>query len=185
MSLRLIGLSGAARSGKDTAAAAICMHYDNASIRSFAKPLKDMLRVGLDWTDDHIEGSLKEVIDLRYGFSPRKAMQTLGTEWREALGCRDLWVNVMQANLPDKGILVIPDCRFDREAEWVRKQGGAVIHIHRPNALTVLDHASERGISVDLIDAVVHNDCPIEQFQARVLAAVDEHFTGQLALSEV
>jgi dephospho-CoA kinase len=76
----LIGITGRARCGKDTAA-----DYLSANIGfkkySFAKPIKDAVKDMFGLTEDHVNGYLKEVVLPDICHSPRFLMQTLGTEW--------------------------------------------------------------------------------------------------------
>ena len=88
--------------GKDSTADIIVSHFGYRK-HSLADVMKEACRVIFGWTDKHLYGELKEVIDPRYGISPRHALQTLGTEWgqyklseydsfKETTG-RKLWVN--------------------------------------------------------------------------------------------
>ena len=76
--MRLIGIAGQARSGKDTLASYLLDNLDGVWLRSsFADPLKEMLRaIGVDCSDD-----AKAVVSDVYGVTPRHMMQTLGIEW--------------------------------------------------------------------------------------------------------
>jgi hypothetical protein len=87
----LIGLTGKARSGKDTVAG----YLNNKHMFShywFSKPMKDACRTIFGWDDRHLYGDLKEVVDPVYGISPRVALQTLGTERGRNCINQDLWL---------------------------------------------------------------------------------------------
>jgi len=63
----IIGLCGAARSGKDTAATMLGVESGRAILRvQIAGPLKAFLRDLFDWTEEHTDGDLKDVPDERY-----------------------------------------------------------------------------------------------------------------------
>lgn len=161
----IVGLCGAAGSGKTTAAQELVrrLHYKR---HRFAGPLKDMLRV-IGLTDAQVDGDQKEVpCDLLCGRTPRHAMQTIGTQWgRECIG-EDFWIRAWTATLPQCHHVVVDDVRFDNEADAIRSLGGVIVRIDRPN-LDVTDslekraHASEAGLTS--VDIVVVNDGTIDQ----------------------
>jgi hypothetical protein len=53
--------------------------------------------------------------------------------------------------------MVIPDIRFENEAEWIRKNG-LLIRIVRPDAMEVASHSSENGVSTEAIDEIIWNN---------------------------
>ena len=68
----IIGLTGKARSGKDTVAAHLQEAYKSHHYW-FSKPMKDACRSMFGWGDEHLYGELKEEVDQRYGI--RSTMQ--------------------------------------------------------------------------------------------------------------
>ena len=157
--IQLIGLSGAAGSGKSTAAQ--YLHDAHRYQRKrFAAPLKDALRRMLHGAlvDDHtaermIEGDLKEVpATVLLGKTPRQAMQSLGTEWgRNCIG-EDFWVNLMRHALDNSkrgALIVIEDVRFDNEAALIRDFGGRIIRMEGRGGIPGT-HVSEAGVEPDL-----------------------------------
>ena len=156
----VIALAGLAGSGKSTAANYLIEKHGFVRVK-FAGPLKDMLRAfGL--TDAHIEGPLKELpTPLLCGQTPRHAMQTLGTEWRDLIH-RDLWINMWSQTVTDVldrgGRVVTDDCRFSHEASVVAGFGGVVARVACPWAglATGGGHASENGGLAH--DVVIWND---------------------------
>lgn len=76
----IIALTGRKGSGKDTVAVHLQQEYGFAKY-AFADPMKKACRIIFGWSTEAVYGDLKERIDPRYGISPRKALQTLGTEW--------------------------------------------------------------------------------------------------------
>lgn len=175
--LPIIGIAGKARSGKNTAADLISEVYDCVQY-SFAAPIKQMVQVGLGLTASQTDGSLKEDGTI-YGRTPRQIMQTLGTEWGRQLVNPDIWLitaenwcRAMNAELPDTAI-IITDVRFDNEAEWVRKQGGVIIHVRRDTSAKVPEHASEAGVTVKPgVDFIVDNDGSLADLTDAVLEVV-------------
>lgn len=167
----IIGLTGKARSGKDTAAEYLATigfdHY------WFSKPMKDACKVIFDWSDQHVYGDLKEVVDPAFGCSPRQALQTLGTEWgRDCIG-ENLWVDIAKAKMRCAENIVISDVRFDNEARAIREMGGFVIEIIRPGIKSVEAHSSEGGIGRKLIDKYVANSGTIDNLHERIRSIID------------
>lgn len=159
MKKQLIGISALARCGKTTVANYLHERY-GLDHYSFAGPLKQGLQVMLGLSDEHTEGELKELPLPQFGGkSPRQLMQTLGTEWGRSLVDNQIWLTCAQGRLQSatQG-LVIADVRFENEAQWIRDNGGVVVHIQRPGAATVSAHASEAGVAIAEGDVLVVND---------------------------
>lgn len=177
--MMLIGLAGKARSGKDTAAAYLAKDI-GLYRHAFADPIKRMLEQVFG--NNFVDGD-RERIDPISGVSYRKLMQTLGTEWGRAVQ-PDLWTRVAKAkwewvkdgmpwetplgkcsnlqlhNEQMNAGMVLSDVRFDNEAEWIRSEGGIVIHVERPDTdqVGIAGHASEAGLTKIHGDWVLRND---------------------------
>ncbi len=178
MTQLLIGLAGAARSGKTSAAQHLAVlfgfiHY------ALAQPIKAMLAQGFNLGDAHLEGALKEQPLPWLGKAPRELMQLLGTEFGRGMVHPDLWLLLAAQNLdnlincyPGGRGVVISDLRFENEAAFVRQRGGVVIHILRPDAPGVAAHSSEAGIGIHDNDLVIHNDGELADFLNHVEQAL-------------
>ncbi len=165
----LIGIAGRARTGKDTVAGFIIAAQGGYRY-SFADPIRRMLaQLGVDMSDPYWQ-SRKEDLIPALGVSPRHMMQTLGTEWGRQLINPDLWlVMAQQALLTNGPGMVVPDVRFDNEAEWIRKHGGRIIHLVRPTASDVAPHASENGVARDESrDILLFNTGTLDELQVAV-----------------
>ncbi|SEQ10673.1 hypothetical protein SAMN04244573_01033 [Azotobacter beijerinckii] len=178
MSTLLIGLTGAAHSGKSTAARELVAHYGFLHY-AFAQPLKAMLAQGLNLSDAQLEGAQKEAPLPWLGKSPRELLQTLGTEWGRHLVHPELWLRIARQNLgnladchPQAPGIVISDVRYEDEAEFVRQRGGVLVHILRPDAPPIRTHATETGIAIGDNDLVIHNDSDPDGFRQRVRETV-------------
>lgn len=128
----VVAFNAPAGGGKSTAARHLIDNHGYTLVK-FAAPLKGMMRM-LGLTDEHIEGSLKEVpCPLLCGKTPRYAMQTIGTEWgRDIIGA-DLWANAWREIASDVldqgGRVVCDDMRFANEESVVRQLGGVVVRL--------------------------------------------------------
>lgn len=150
MSLFLIGLTGAAGSGKSTVAERVVTEWGGHR-HPFARPLKRMLRlfledqgVGLAVACRMTDGDLKEVpSDHLGGQTPRRAMQTLGTEWGRGLSST-LWIDAWRRAVEDRSwkeavdggtaLIVADDARFPNEVAAIRALGGIIVRVDRPGA---------------------------------------------------
>lgn len=164
----LIGIAGRARSGKDTVANFIVAAIGGYRY-SFADPIRAMLApLGVDMNDPYWQARKEDVIPA-LGVSPRRMMQTLGTEWGRNLINPDLWLVMAHQRLLRNGPgMVISDVRFENEAAWIRKHGGRIIHVIRPEAKAVEAHASEDGIEMQDTDARLFNSGTLEELQLSV-----------------
>jgi len=149
--MRLIGIAGQARSGKDTLASYMLDNLDGIWLRSsFADPIKEMLRaIGVDCSDDK-----KAVVSDDYGVTPRHMMQTLGTEWGRHMIDGDIWVKAF-ARLNAGECVIVPDVRFENEAELVREHG-VLIHLVGRGGIEG-NHVSENAIAFKPGDIVIDN----------------------------
>lgn len=180
--MRLIGVAGKARSGKDTAARFLIEEFGLVKY-SFADPIKEAVKAMFGLTDEHVNGRLKETPLPYIGESPRRIMQTLGTEWGRDMIRPDLWVMLAQqqwrsvqecAERTFNGGMIVPDVRFEDEAEFIRSNGGLLIHIVRPDAPQIAGHVSEAGVNVDHSrDVVIRNDGDLDDLKAGVIDLVN------------
>lgn len=165
---RVVALTGAAGSGKSTAADYLIRQHGYERVK-FAGPLKDMCRaIGL--TEDHIEGRLKEVpSDMLCGKTPRHLMQALGTELGRNMIGEDFWIRLWLHRVAGAGRVVVDDLRFPNEAAAVRSLGGVIIKLEGRGGIAGT-HASEAGCGTH--DAVVVNDGGMVDLYAGVDEAV-------------
>lgn len=159
----LIGLTGKAGAGKDTAGGIFSRDH-GFELYAFAWPLKSGLEAMFDlppqvWLPEH-----KEEVIPWIGKSPRQLMQTLGTEWGRQFVHQDIWTRVMQHRWETVQVamsnprMCITDVRFDNEAEAVKKRRGIIVHIVRSAALPVSAHVSEAGVDPYYVDFTLSND---------------------------
>jgi len=165
---RVIGITGAAGSGKTLAGTWFLHNHKNVTKLSFARPLKRMLyelireAIPKTWPvkpGDYTENpDLKETpIPFLQNMTSRHMMQTLGTEWGRNNLHPDFWTGIAAAKL--ERLLGSPyhsgktlaaffdDLRFPNEAAMIRDYGGVVLRIVRPGhgkPDEVQAHASER-----------------------------------------
>ncbi|KVD68710.1 hypothetical protein BGV47_16210 [Burkholderia ubonensis] len=169
--LPLIGVTGRARSGKDTIGGYLTEHYGYHQV-SFAEPLRQFV-CNLIGIDRRALDFVKEDPVPWLGKSPRQMLQTLGTEWGRVLVNENIWVLVAMDEVArtrrfSAKSSVITDVRFDNEADAIRQRGGRIIHVARPDAVEVAVHASEAGVHKEHGDFTVINDGSLHDLYAKV-----------------
>jgi hypothetical protein len=109
---------------------------------SFAKPLKDACAVMFGWPRDLLEGNTEESRQWREQpdefwsekvgkkFSPRLALQLLGTEAGRNVFHKDIWVNSLLKRVGNKNV-VITDVRFKNELIFIHKNNGIIVRVKR------------------------------------------------------
>ncbi|MFI5942169.1 hypothetical protein ACIBCB_18190 [Streptomyces uncialis] len=183
MTTPLIGLAGAARSGKDTAAQVLV--EAGWTRRAFADKVRDMLyATDPVLIDEACRGgltSLQRQVDA-YGWDDVKEMypevrrmfQGLGTDGGRTVLGEDVWVNALFRECEASGPTptVITDVRFPNEARAIKDRGGLVILMHRPGGPRIngADHASENALAGWDFDAIVINGGDIESLRKSVIS---------------
>lgn len=163
----LIGIHGPLNGGKDTVASYLkYKFYDMFKSYAFARPLKEASKILFGFTDEQIEDRvLKETVDPFWGFTPRKVLQLLGTEFGRMMLRDDVWIKRAeqehQKNLDHGYATIITDVRFENEAKWLRAQPGSMlIYLQVPGLEKdeKYQHASEAGIELMPDDKLIIND---------------------------
>ena len=173
----IIGLTGAAMSGKDTVGAYLQKTHAFAPT-AFADPIRTMLIAGLDLEPYHFRPENKESVIAQLNCSPRRLMQTLGTDWGRHIVADSLWTDIMARRLRAADHLgedvVITDVRFLSEADLVKRLGGEVWRVIRPGAATTEHsaHRSEREQSDISVDRSLINNGTLEQLYEQIDAAL-------------
>ena len=181
---KLIGIAGRAGAGKDTVADYLWENYGFLKM-SFADPLKRAASAmfGLN-LEAFYDRTMKETVVDPWGMSPRKLAQLLGTEAVKPIFGEDIWIKrflVSYSLVAKTDHVVVPDVRFEPEAEFVRTMGGTIIHLHRPGSSLNEDaaaHSSENGIMVYVGDVVIHNVGTLDELYGQideVLSRASDH----------
>lgn len=182
----LVGLSGYARSGKDSAAR-VLLSAGWQRI-SFADKLREFLlaldpTVGLDYSSwDYPELKLSKVVAL-VGWEQakdevpevRSLLQRCGTEaGREVLG-ENVWVDAALKDFTGLPPAVVTDVRFPNEARAIKGRGGVVIRVTRQGIGPKVGsdgsiHASETALDDWAFDGVIRNNGTLHDLAERMAA---------------
>jgi len=141
--MSVIGICGFIGSGKDTVAQYLCDSRDYTRL-SMASALKDATAVLFGWDRDMLEGKTAENRKLREepdqfwaerlgipNFSPRYALQFLGTDLFRNNLHQDTWVIATERRIAQHKKVVISDIRFPNEIDMIRRHGGEVWRVRR------------------------------------------------------
>lgn len=169
----IIGLSGYARSGKDTAADHLVAEYGFTRY-SFAAPMKEaMYRLNPIVSSDAI-GSFRyqNLVDV-YGLDDakdsypeiRRLLQVFGTEVGREMFGPNFWVD-LALNSAKEDKVVISDVRFKNEAEGIKAAGGQVWRINRLGIGPVTNHASEIDLDDYQFDNVIDNNYSVQDLNS-------------------
>lgn len=171
--MRIIGLSGRKRSGKDTVGQYLAEHH-GFTLDSFARPLKDSIQLIYGWDARHTDGDLKEVECPYWRVTPRTVMQQMGTEMGRQLDV-NIWRKSLERRLMRRMenskelFLAITDVRFENEADALRALGGEIWRVVRPSLGPQTDfHASETGLDGYNFDREIENDGSLDDLYAKV-----------------
>lgn len=198
----LVGFVGFQNSGKNTAA--LPLEELGYTPISFADSLKDCLSAIFQWPREMIHGitpesrAWREQVDPwwaeRLGipdFTPRMAMQRVGTEAMRRHFHHDIWVSSVEKKLDAGGKFVFTDLRYPNEINLIISRGGKVIRVRKGPEPEWYDFALENndrnpGLMERMFPDVheteyawigspmetIENDSTIEVLHQRVLAAV-------------
>lgn len=182
----IIGITGIKQAGKDTLANYL-VRTRGGQVYSLAKPIKHMLSATFNIPPEQWEdGEWKErrgAIHAAPNRTPRQLAQTLGTEWGRCCVDPDIWVNMMEYEYLEHDptlFFVVSDVRFDNEARKIRKLGGLVVSVIRPEFFPSRSpdfHVSESGIQDrTLIDYYIYNDGPKSRMYDQLDWIVSDHY---------
>lgn len=193
----LIGITGKKYSGKDTAGSRLAREHGFTKY-ALADSLKKAIKEIFMLNDDQLWGYLKKAVDSRWGVTPRKLLQTIGTELfrselifqlpqlHKKISYESIWIhrfklwykkNQFYWRITDyTGVgkhverdVVVTDVRYPEEARVIKELGGILIKIIRPNLKYKKDdHSSETEIDNIVADYTVINDNNIRDLEKKI-----------------
>ena len=168
----IIGLSGYARSGKDTVAKYLVENHGFVRV-AFADTLRNILsELNPILEDGH---RLNEAVKM-YGWDitkskydeVRRLLQVLGVAGRELIA-EDVWIGAALKTPTNGAPVVISDVRFKNEADVIKKLGGSIWRVVRPDTAPVNSHVSEVQMNYYSFDELIMNDKDIRHLENEVL----------------
>ena len=179
----IIGLSGYARSGKDTVADHLVNVY-GFSQKSFAAKMKEAMYILNPIIHSDSIGPIRYqgLVDV-YGLDvvkdkypeARRLLQVFGTEVGRSMFGSDFWVN-LTLDEAHSFHTVISDVRFKNEADAIRLQGGQIWRVNRDGISPVGGHSSEVDLDDYEFDKVLNNNETIADLHKLIdLALANEY----------
>jgi hypothetical protein len=138
----IIGVVGFIGSGKGTAADILVKKHGFTKL-SFADTVKDATAAIFGWQRPLLEGDTDESRAWReakdewwserfgYDFSPRLALQMMGTEAGRDVFHPDIWIHSLERKMEMYPNVVIADVRFPNEIDFIHSKGGFVVRVKR------------------------------------------------------
>jgi hypothetical protein len=138
----IIGLVGWIGGGKGTTADILVKSHGFIK-ESFANSVKDAVSVIFGWDREMLEGSTLQSREWRetpdkwwsgkFGkpFSPRMALQIMGTEAGRNSFDKNIWIYSLLARCDSNKKYVIADVRFPNEMLMIKESGGKVYRVQR------------------------------------------------------
>jgi hypothetical protein len=138
----IIGVVGFIGSGKGTVSDILVDKYNFHKL-SFADAVKDATAAIFGWPRHLLEGNTEESRAFRelndsfwserfgYNFSPRLALQLMGTEAGRDVFHPDVWIYALERKMAMYPNVVIADVRFPNEIKFIQSKGGFVIRVKR------------------------------------------------------
>lgn len=169
--MTIIGLTGKAGAGKDTVGEFLVQQHGFTRF-AYADVLK-RAALHVDPLIFETERLSDVVREHGYDFAKRafpevrRFLQEMGLAMRQVYP--EVWLMPLDRLHAEDVDIVVTDVRFDNEAAQVIDLGGEVYLIDRPGLYvdeSAAGHASERGISPDLISGVITNTGTIEALLA-------------------
>jgi hypothetical protein len=187
----IIGVIGNKRHGKDTIGNYLVSNYGFVRY-AFADCMKEMVKIMFLWDERYVNGDLKEVVDFRWGISPRQALQLIGTEFGQIGLCnhvpsfkeitgRKVWVKRFKLwynSIDKKPNVVITDVRFPHELEVLKELNAKTIKVIRPDLISKDLHESEKYVNMLKVDYEIVNNKTIPDLHNKIKEIMKEILNG-------
>jgi hypothetical protein len=169
----IIALTGVSGSGKDEIAKHLCSVY-KMERRAFADKLKRAAAIIFDLSWEQLWGEQKDVVDVRWGYTPAQLLQRLGSECvRDGFADvpfigKDVWVKAATTGLNLYDNYVFTDTRYPNEAEALRRLDACIVRVIRPGYKSKrASHVSEHALDDYPVGRVIVNDGTLEELYTR------------------
>ena len=171
--VKLIGLSGYARTGKDTAAAALVdQGWHRIAVADKLKAIAYDLNPWVNTTNANMI-RLRDLVDRAGWEEAKKHADVRDLLQRLGVACRDhidtnVWVAAALKDLPADQSVVITDCRFPNEVVAVESLGGTMVRLERDGIAAVNAHSSESALDDFAFKYTIRNNSSVETLSGAI-----------------
>lgn len=169
--------------GKDTIANILINDHGYVKL-AFASKVKDVVSILFGWDRYMLEGDTiesrnwREKIDIYWSekleikdFTPRKALQTIGTDVFRDHFHNDIWLLIIENEIRklNTNKIVITDCRFENEYEMLKKLGFNMVKVEstiygdKQNT-----HTSNQYTNIFEYNNIIHNNKDIDYLKDQI-----------------
>lgn len=102
--------------------------------------------------------------------TPRKLLQLIGTECGRNIIHPNIWINCLKSKYDlykNDYNIIIPDLRFNNEAEFIEKNNGKIIIVYR-KIDNESDHPSETSLSISSDYSTIENNGTIDDLKLKI-----------------
>lgn len=183
----IIGLVGYIGAGKGTVRDILVREHGYHGF-AFADALKDAVSNIFVWPRGLLEGdtnssrAFRERVDpwwsnkLGYEVTPRLILQKMGTEACRNNIADNIWIAALEKRIHGYEDVVISDCRFPNEIDFIRSVGGKVFCVNRGVAPTEAErakmHISETAWRDCPVDMVIDNNGTVNELKVKIDTAL-------------
>ena len=186
----IIGIVGFIGAGKGTVRDILVREHGYHGF-AFADALKDAVATIFTWPRGLLEGdsnasrAFRERVDpwwshkLGYEVTPRLILQKMGTE-----ACRhgiadNIWIAALEKRIHGYDDVIISDCRFPNEIDFVRSAGGVILRVKRgkdPSTEQLANlHISETAWLPYEPDICINNNGTIDDLKKEISLFLTTH----------
>lgn len=176
---QIIALTGLAGSGKDETTKYLQTLLTNTKHIAIADPLKQITKQlypsiedRLLWPQTPQDREDRETIKINDLSTTRELLLYIAKTLKQTHGdyvfVRLMNERIQRFQQSTNSTIIVSDVRYQMEADAIKHLGGIILHINRPDGHTVINDASENGISVNSIDYMIQNRGSIEDLHGEI-----------------
>ncbi|BCV28515.1 deoxynucleotide monophosphate kinase family protein [Shewanella algae] len=178
---QIIALTGLAGSGKDETTKYLQTILTNTThtntkhiaiadpLKHITKQLYPSIEDRLLWPQTPQDREDRETIKINGLSTTRELLLYIAKTLKQQHGDY-LFVGLLNEHIKQStnSTIIVSDVRYQMEADAIKHLGGIILHVNRPDGHTVIDDASENGISVNSIDYMIQNRGSIEDLHREI-----------------